>query len=450
MKFFFTTCALLPMAMGFGTTGVEGDNACEQCICAIDLGEIDDPSNAKCCAARGATGDEWDGFCDAVALIECSDVCADTDGHALTELMPHLAHHSSQEKAGHSGDICGRHTFEGNDHDDNDDTPAGCGEGLFCVKTSPDSDIRVCATWHGALANLADEDEEGKLLMDMTPGDHSLDHAWGIAHDEPLTDERRAEIRANLIDRLGLTEIQANLMTLKASDNPTRRQWGQPNYYTQPTYHGSSSSGSCTAGCACNAGTANANGVVKQLEGLGVEAICWDYDLTANTLHTYQKSYGDYSDITEAMSKHFIAVAEEWCKQKPNTQAICTYSNAQAYNYIGGKRVPGTTQIKEALKRTLSSSCYKQFANRIYGKNNSGNRNQPGKSWHLQQFSNAMGGRVPKSKIMLVDDTADNINVALAKNSNGGYQTLFVTPNKGYCSSSARANVQATKSSGSW
>lgn len=434
-------------------------NACEECICANDAGDMLDPSNKKCCVSQGAGLDEWDGFCDGLAIIVCKDECTDNaNGSAMIAMLPWLA--SVSKAKAQEGDICGEKTFEGNG-------VAECEMGLFCHQASPDSDLRVCASIANALYNLADVEEGGLLLEDITPDD-SRDAAYGLdpskvralGSDADAVLEKLAERLGTDIEQLsfgsdGLVKLTTLLLTPNVDDAPTRRQYpcyyGYPGYpnclyyppngggYPTPSPQGSTGGGS-TGGCpnnnnyACRPMSAQeAQTLSNNLGNQRVELIGWDWDQTANSEHTYQKTYSSYKQVEDAISQQFVSLANQWCAEGRD-QAIVTYSNAQVYNMIGGQMVRGTDMIRKVLNAVLDQGCGSKM--QIYGRNDSGMNT--GKSWHLQSAQQRYGVS-NNVNVMLFDDTGNNINIALGQN----YKTTYVTPKAGYASQTARVNQRA-------
>jgi hypothetical protein len=489
-------------ANGFGAPGNEvvsgpsepalvvETNPCEECICANDAGDYDDPSDKKCCVSQGAGLDEWDGFCDGLAMIVCKDECTD-NGKARMAMLPWLE--SVAKREAHEGDICGQETFEG-------DGQAECEAGLFCHQASPDSDIRVCASIAYALHNLADEEEGGLLLEDLTPDDSS-DHFFGLDPSKVRAlDSGSDEILKALAERLGTDVEKLSFgdngiiqhvapLILNDSDEVLRKQnypcypgypvypnclyWGSGGggyptpspyggyptpyngyptpYNGYPTpYNGGGgyptpapfpSGGGGTGGCpnsnnyACRTmSTQEAQSISNNIANQGVQLIGWDWDQTANSEHTYQKSYSSYKQVEDAISQQFVGLANKWCAEG-RSEAIVTYSNAQVYNMIGGQMVRGTDMIRKVLDKVLDYGCGSKM--QIYGRNDSG-MSPGGKTWHLQSAQRHYSV-TNNANVMLFDDDGNNINIALGQ----GYKTNYVTPKAGYASQTSKMNQRA-------
>lgn len=184
---------------------------------------------------------------------------------------------------------------------------------------------------------------------------------------------------------------------------------------------------------------------ISKLDQNGVKFLCWDWDLTANTYHTYGKTYESMNQINNGISQNFVSVANKWCSLG-RPQAVCTYSNAQTNNRIGTRFVPGTTMIANSLEAVLDGECGSRQSFPVYGRNDH-SKNRAGKTWHLGQALQNAKGSYSKAQTMLVDDTKDNIDIALDQN----YQTTFVTPATGYNAVTNPINQRPSSgNSGSW
>jgi len=159
----------------------------------------------------------------------------------------------------------------------------------------------------------------------------------------------------------------------------------------------------------------------KQLLAQNVELMAFDWDQTANEIHTFNGKFESIYQVASTISPDYIDITLAWCEQgKPN--AIVTYQDEDVT--VAGSRVSGPYMIRRALDLVLPKECAKNIyidaANLSFDP-------RLGKNPHLQNAKRRF--KINSSnRVMLVDDTYNNIKQAIRS----GYQTTYVTPAAGF------------------
>lgn len=163
-----------------------------------------------------------------------------------------------------------------------------------------------------------------------------------------------------------------------------------------------------------------AEGVVSKLRKQGVRLLDFDWDKTANTVHTYQQTYSSFRQIANLVSQDYIEITNQWCRAGLPSH-IVTYNDANMA--VAGQSRYGPDVIHEVLDMVLGEECKGKI--KVFARNDGSRRS--GKNCHIAASMSASGITDPK-EVALFDDTEENIEQGLPM----GYRTVWVYPKTGF------------------
>ena len=176
--------------------------------------------------------------------------------------------------------------------------------------------------------------------------------------------------------------------------------------------------------------------VCTHVQKQGIQAVAFDFDLCAYTLHTGgalefapDELVQNVKHVMDHLSEDFVLMVEQLLQRGVHV-AIATYGDG-IDNSVTDKRVVlgGEALIRPVLNSRLGSKLASQipiFALNPDWRNTENVKYPDGKTWHLQEVCRHFGLQPPQ--VVLVDDTQKNVDLALGC----GYHAVKVDPDVGF------------------